>query len=624
MPNPGDPARRALIEKEKTKQLAVINEFKKIQNRLSLQIYDTLKQIDHLQRTEGNAPVNLLIKKARFSMLLDQVSDEIKKASDRLAQITESSQSSAIAVAKTQAGKSAQLRTDLTFFDSAATQELIGIAGNGEPLDVVFSRLAPRVKQAMFDALFYGIATGRPNAVIAKEVRDAIGGGAFGAMTIVRTETNRAYREATRKFYDQTDGVIGWKWIAALDLRTCPICWALHGHIFETSVKFGTHPNCRCTLIAVFKGDKMKDTGSDEFAKLNRAQQLAILGPRRLELYELGADLTDFVETHQTPFGLGRRLTPLVNVDFTAKPRTPAPAPFAGSIGTRSTTTPEPASPALGNTAAAAVTEFALGDPVPDFVSGADAMDYFGRRYPDMKFDFNRIDVDILNQTTKEMARLFDEYPEVTARMKYVGTYADKKIQPGTFDRGEFAHATHPDLGPKNIGLNPYYFENAKLYKETKERSYVVGHLVSPKIDATFTHEFGHAIDGYLTRTIGRDTVVPVSYADGKNISVGAIKNAILRKYKPKRGEISDYATQDKFERFAEAFSQFHNTDQRSNLAVNLEKFIRWLQGRRTFPKAEQKDWFEMTDAEKTAIRKEINDIYEQFGLSKPFKKSEL
>lgn len=187
----------------------------------------------------------------------------------------------------------------------------------------------------MFDALFFGISAGSSNATIAREVRQAIGGGTAAAMTIVRTETNRAYREATRKYYAEVPGVIGWRWLAALDLRTCPICWALHGRIFKTKTKFGTHPNCRCTMVPVFADDPKPETGPELFAKLNDTQKKAILGPKRYELYLQGAELSDFVATTKTPFGIGRKVKNLAETKFKPKPRRgvePIPPPKGGAV----------------------------------------------------------------------------------------------------------------------------------------------------------------------------------------------------------------------------------------------------------------------------------------------------
>lgn len=347
--SPGDNARNKLLELERRRQLAVVSEFEKIQNRLESEINDLLKIIEKERRIDGNASPASLFQKARLGQLLDQVTAEIKAASARLAGLTESAQNSAIDVAGTQAAKYPQLQADLVTFDAGATRSLVGLAGNGQPLAVHFAKLAAPARQAMFDALFFGVAAGVPNQAIAREVKDAIGGTTAQAMTIVRTETNRSYREATREFYTAAPSVIGWRWLAALDLNTCPICWGLHGRIFKTKTKFGTHPCCRCTMVPVFKNDAKQPTGPELFVRLNDAQQRTIVGPRRLDLYRQGAELSDFIETNKSAFGIGRQMKPIVRTTFKPAPRElipasverlPAPKPV---LPVADRTTPKPA-----------------------------------------------------------------------------------------------------------------------------------------------------------------------------------------------------------------------------------------------------------------------------------------
>ena len=360
MPNntPGNKARVLLSAIEKRRQLAVISEFEKIQVRLASELIDLFERIEKERQIDGNASPGLLMQKARAEALFEQVTKEIADASARISGITTVAQNEAVLVARRQASEYARLSADFAFFDAPATRELIGIAGNGRPLALHFATLSEPVREAMFEALFAGIATGRSNAAIAREIRDAINGTTAQAMTIVRTETNRAYREASRKFYQENEsaggdadpGVIGWRWVAALDLNTCPICWALHGSVFKLKTKMSTHPNCRCTMVPVFADDARAVTGPEIFAGLNDAQRRAIIGPRRLELYLQGAELKDFVETVKTPFGIGRRVKPLIRTTFRVNPRLPKPATTPRIPADRlppARPTPDPASSAL-------------------------------------------------------------------------------------------------------------------------------------------------------------------------------------------------------------------------------------------------------------------------------------
>jgi SPP1 gp7 family putative phage head morphogenesis protein len=642
--DPGNESRRLLLEQERKKQLAVLAEFKKIQDRIALEITDLMRAIAIEQKDKGNASPGLLIRQARLRMLLDQVTTEIVKASGRLGIITADAQRQAINVAEVQAANHAELRADLAFFDSAATRELIGIAGDGQPLAKHFARIAAPVRQKMFDALFFGIAAGKPNESIAREIKQAVADGSVNAMTIVRTETNRAYREATRQFYEETPAVVGWRWVAALDLTTCPICWALHGKIFKTNTKFGTHPNCRCTMVAVFPGDAKPETGSDRFGKLTIEQQKAILGPRRLDMYYQGAELDDFVQPVNTPFGPSRRIRPIAETTFVRVPRQPGES---ASIRLRSNPTPPrptppPAissKPSPGPERWIDPTTAEPGDPIPVFKTAIEAERYLELRYRNVKFDIQDVDTTggFLQAQAAEISRLLDLYPETGERLKYFGTYRDPAKWKGTGANGrfsgEYAHAAN---NGNYIALNPRYYRDATLYRKEKERNKALGWTVSENDQSTVTHEFGHMVDNWIETTwdskrlaIGQDRPIPFRYGHDKKYSVlfADLRDKIVRKFKPKRGELSDYGLTKGVEQWAEGFSQYWNVDASKHCEfTRAQAKLIEIARRPRFRGSEVVDAYNLPDGD-PAIReakRAINEIYSELGLKPPFPKKEL
>jgi SPP1 gp7 family putative phage head morphogenesis protein len=618
--DPGIEARRKLLERERGQALRTVVEFKRIQARIADELRDVLERIEKTRRTEGNASAGQLVEQARLRALFDQVSDEIFNLSIRLGLDTSNLQRRAVEIAKDQAGEVAQLSANLDFFDGPATRSLIGIAGDGEPLAKHFANIAKPVRQQIFDALFYGVATGKPNSIIAQEINNAVGGGAVRAMTIARTETNRAYREASRKFYADVPSVTGWRWLAALDLTTCPICWSMHGRIFKTKTPFGTHPNCRCTMVPVFRGDAKAETGSAKFAGLTIEQQRAILGPKRLELYNQGAGLSDFVESYRSAFGLSRRLKNLDAIRFTQNPRTPA---GSASGPPRSGKLPELKTPdsALSSIAPRP------GDPVPIFATTAQATEYMDRRYPTTGFDFEGItrDGDILQKNVKELARLMDLYPEAAARLKYFGTYTDpKKIPlraPGRFG-SDYGHCARDG---SFIALNPSYFGNREKIEKAKRAGREVGWSVSDDIRSTTTHEFGHAVEGWIDSKYWK-SIFEFETNDGTT-SIGKIKDAVVRKFKPKQGEQSGYSIEGgKREQFAEGFSMYWNRPpaEHSRFTIAQAKVIKLAQDSTAALDAEAIPWHKLSDSEQRAARKRVNDLYDALGLKKPYAKKFL
>jgi SPP1 gp7 family putative phage head morphogenesis protein len=175
--------------------------------------------------------------------------------------------------------------------------------------------LGPDAAVAVSDALVQGIATGSNPRQIAKQMQNALGGNLTRALTIARTETLRAYREASRGEYVANSDVLnGWIWIADLSPRTCASCWAQHGSEHPLDEPMATHPNCRCTMAPLTKSwdelgfDKATPEsvriapGRSEFRKLPAAQQRAVLGERKYAAWKEGRiELADLVAERESP-----------------------------------------------------------------------------------------------------------------------------------------------------------------------------------------------------------------------------------------------------------------------------------------------------------------------------------
>lgn len=182
-----------------------------------------------------------------------------------------------------------------------AVESLIGFASNGSPLRMLFDGIGSGITQGMIDELSSGIALGRNPRVIAQAMRRRFGLGLVRALRISRTETMRAYREATlRNYQANSDVVEGWIWCAALSARTCAACWAMHGTEHSLKETLDDHVNGRCTQIPKLK--PWKELGIDAtdqrpvvapgvelFATLESDTQRRILGPAAFEAYSAGA-----------------------------------------------------------------------------------------------------------------------------------------------------------------------------------------------------------------------------------------------------------------------------------------------------------------------------------------------
>lgn len=212
-----------------------------------------------------------------------------------------------------QTAKALQVHLTAKIFtpDKEAVAQLAGRASDGGSLTKIFSRMIEPVREAAKSALLDGMAKGLSSRQIASRLHDATDMGYSRALTISRTETNEAYRAASREFYADA-GIKKYIWVAVLDPRTCMICWRLHGQIFTSTKKVFSHANCRCVLVPLAANDKRIQTGLERFNELEPGYQKQILGPSRFELFRSGASLTDFVGTKRTKeYGLKHFIHPL-------------------------------------------------------------------------------------------------------------------------------------------------------------------------------------------------------------------------------------------------------------------------------------------------------------------------
>jgi SPP1 gp7 family putative phage head morphogenesis protein len=186
-------------------------------------------------------------------------------------------------------------------FDPEAARALVGFLQNGAPLRALFERLAAGTADAAGRALLAGVAAGTPYSAVARELRGVLGTSLAHAITITRTETHRAYREAHHLTYQaNADLVRGWVWLSARGPRTCATCWALHGTFHPLDERQLGHPRCRCTSVPVTRPWSQLgvpgagpthppvELGVDAFAHAPEEVQRAVLGPQKFQAYKEG------------------------------------------------------------------------------------------------------------------------------------------------------------------------------------------------------------------------------------------------------------------------------------------------------------------------------------------------
>ncbi|MCV2395932.1 phage minor head protein [Actinotalea sp. M2MS4P-6] len=190
-------------------------------------------------------------------------------------------------------------RVDQTALDAIVERTTKQITAVTRPLPAM-------VQAQMREVLVSGVAVGdnprKAARIMVRRAEGAFNGGLTRALTIARTEMLDAYRSsaaATEWAHEELVG--GWKWLATLDSRTCPSCWGMNGtehNLQETGPD--DHQCGRCARITVVRPwselgfPDIEEPASifpdaqAEFAALSRDEQLAIMGPTRLQALDDG------------------------------------------------------------------------------------------------------------------------------------------------------------------------------------------------------------------------------------------------------------------------------------------------------------------------------------------------
>lgn len=93
-----------------------------------------------------------------------------------------------------------------------------------------------------------GIAEGRPTDAMVRDLRSRLGVVKSRAEAIVRTESLRAYNEASNSYY-AAQGIELVMYYATADDRACPLCVPRAGNIYRRQdIRVPLHPRCRCYL----------------------------------------------------------------------------------------------------------------------------------------------------------------------------------------------------------------------------------------------------------------------------------------------------------------------------------------------------------------------------------------
>lgn len=196
----------------------------------------------------------------RLKNLLDETKRQIARYAADATLVTTKAQSAAIAAALKHSESLAKAAitqglpgytVDLARVNPKVLEAGVGFLSDGSVLRNHLALTLPtQAATKVQEALIHGLATGKSQDWMVRAATQALGLSHTRATTIMRTESLRAYRHASRATYLANQDVLGtWVWNAHLDARTCVACALMDGTEHPLDATLDGHPRCRCAMV---------------------------------------------------------------------------------------------------------------------------------------------------------------------------------------------------------------------------------------------------------------------------------------------------------------------------------------------------------------------------------------
>jgi len=319
--------RAALLAREESAASRMAEAYGRAWSEIDRLLQPILKGIEQ-QRNEGrDVPLGWLYQAERLQKLKEQAQSALLEFVSYASETVKREQAAAVALASQHAPALFQaalgdvpagVSVNFNRLPRGAFEDLVGFLSDGTPLKDHLIKIVPAGVRKVETGLLNGVALGQNPRKIAQALKSEFDGGFAQALTVSRTETLRAYRQATLRSYEANgEAVEEWVWLANLGSwqRTCAACLAMNGKVMPTNVIQGTHVNCRCTIISrpkplseILDDPSIPDSrpkieaGEDWFKRQPENRQRWILGEKRLAAWKAGeVQFGDFVHYKDDP-----------------------------------------------------------------------------------------------------------------------------------------------------------------------------------------------------------------------------------------------------------------------------------------------------------------------------------
>lgn len=215
--------RAALIRRDAEALREITAAYERVITSIQLSVSALGAQAQRARAAGQTVSAAWLFREQRLQLLLSQAEQQLAFFTAQLSTRLTNDQQAAVSVAQVhtqQMLRAAGAEVSFARLPEAAIETLIGFSGDGAPLTKLLSKIPGDASARIRETLLTSLAVGQSPRQTARQISDALQGNKARALTIARTETLRAYREASRQTA-KAAGVERWEWIASQSRRTC-------------------------------------------------------------------------------------------------------------------------------------------------------------------------------------------------------------------------------------------------------------------------------------------------------------------------------------------------------------------------------------------------------------------
>jgi SPP1 gp7 family putative phage head morphogenesis protein len=252
--------RQQLIQHESSAEAAINHAHQHTLTVINAQLQRLYQQIADKQKAGETVPLSFLYEQNRLQTIKKLITSQINHFA-ALAQ-TQAGQMQHIGVQLGQQSAMQMLQSTVPpgihySFGTphpAAIANLVGATQNGSPLADTFSGYGQEAADKAAKTLITGVTLGNNPRQIAPQVEQALGISRNRALVTSRSMLNQAYRGANLEtFRANSDVVTKYRRTCAKNARTCAVCLALDGTLYDLDEDFAVHPCDRCVATPVTK-----------------------------------------------------------------------------------------------------------------------------------------------------------------------------------------------------------------------------------------------------------------------------------------------------------------------------------------------------------------------------------